>query len=827
MNQWSNYIADSTQTALTKNIHIEPTLLIDRINSLPPNKTLYHCYYDLEPRDSFAKYEGKMKPVFDQIHIDFDSDDGGLSAWEDVKKFSQLLISEGTKHQIYFSGNKGFHVAIHKSTIDISEGTKQELEQKIKFFLSQLKKTFSTVDLAIWNANRKFRAYRSQHEKSGLYKIRIKTHNLTISEIREIAKVQPDQALEVLSVGARSGWLSSIMDAYSPQVTNGETGPGLVSSNIMGMPDPGDDSWRYRNFKGKKCLDEMIEYPKPQFDRHEICLRIIYDLMNTGVKEEKAIEKIVKWAESVFVKSDDDRQKRIEESIRMTKEAYSGKTDLKYGCYDQIKKAHCSAKCGLWKKLDKTKKEYPIDTPKSELKMTEETQVELAKEIVESGLGEFLKRKKDFFRWTGTHWEMLDQQRSEAAFISLIHKKKDFKLNQWEVEGVLRAIISLIPTAPDQNNLYSCGGKLFNYTDGTYEVSQNADGKYNITKHQHTKEHFLGYCSPFPYNGEIPETLPRNGIFLKYMDSKLKTMGEDQVRVLKQMLGTAILPYAPRVFFLTGNSNSGKSTFGLLMQNLVGEQNCSNVCPTTWKDRFAMAPMIGKLANIVLELPKNAIIKDDTIKKLRDKNKETIERKGMEFERVNLPPIQAICCNKLPKSMEGNTGALDNRVTVLDFPDPTDSDLNIPELASYIWKYDSYNVLKVAREGLTDLINSDLKYFVPQSSIDHVKEWQKDSDPVKLWLEEIELGAIKYDKKIPPKTDGNGWELGCGAYDSYKQWSDDNRFSAMSSRRFYGELERLAVPVRRKAEGGTWVWIPENRGSGTSVRVEVAEGALC
>lgn len=172
---WYNYAALGLTAPLSGDAILEATALEKFIAGIGSNTFLYHGYYNLEKRDSFKNYEGKLDYVFDTVHIDMDSkDDGGALAWEQAKEFCKRLLDEKVNFQLYFSGNKGFHIAIHKSSIGIkTPDSHRELSLRTKEFLVNLKGIYSTVDTATFDPSRKLRAFRSKHEKSGLYKIRL------------------------------------------------------------------------------------------------------------------------------------------------------------------------------------------------------------------------------------------------------------------------------------------------------------------------------------------------------------------------------------------------------------------------------------------------------------------------------------------------------------------------------------------------------------------------------------------------------------------------------------------------------------------------------
>jgi hypothetical protein len=105
---------------------------------------------------------------------------------------------------IYFSGRKGFHVALHakifgefKPSIDLPE--------KIKSFARVLTGGMDCIDFSIYEGRRIFRIVNSMHMDTSLYKIEISYDELkskTFEEIREMAKVPRTDFKRVKSVNA-------------------------------------------------------------------------------------------------------------------------------------------------------------------------------------------------------------------------------------------------------------------------------------------------------------------------------------------------------------------------------------------------------------------------------------------------------------------------------------------------------------------------------------------------------------------------------------------------------------------------------------------------
>ena len=816
---WYNYLAATVDTPLDRNAIVTSQELETRLSALGAG-SMYHCYYDLEQRETFVGYEGLMKPVFNSIYIDLDDDETkGEQAWVDSKNLCTLLRENNVDFTLYFSGNKGFHICINMQALGINpDGTpKPELENFIKSFLFGLKETYKTVDNRIWNANRKFRAAGSRHEKSGLYKTLLypgrKVSNLTMSDIRELAKTQGNKAMvHPTYSGDPSNLLLSFVDLGKTVVGNTTfTGKKAQQKEIPQGLIEEDDSAAFRLWKDKKCIQSLSDSPLPSSvaNRHDQGLRIMSDLYMTGSSLEDAEKKMNVWASKVYGSD----TARISDTIRMVHDTYSKPQDYRFGCYDDIRMKVCSAKCKVYTKLDPKRRAKPLDVTKTQ---SQENQVqenpnlelsegELADLILKNFGKEIIKADQDFFFWEGTHWNRMDRDRAHAAFYTLASAAYQNQAHFAKIESLVRQIKIKIPVAPENNHFYTSSPNLFNFTDGTVIVTKSPDGQMKLTLRPHDKTDLLGYCAPFPFESE--NKLPRNGQTEKYFDSRLVDLGAEGVRMMKQMLGAALIPYKPWIFFLVGDSDSGKSTMALMIKSLLGERNVSGVEPVKSGNNFLWESAIGKIANIATELPKDAPLDVNTLKKIRDKTPQFINRKGVKAVEATLPFLHIYCANILPASFEGNTGALDNRMTVIKFKKVYVNGLaDIDNLGQWLWDQDAASILDYAREGLADLVASGFKYYRSDVSRNSLTEWQDETDPVKTFVKEVEAGEYRFSAEIFVHS-GVKLIKALDIFTGFKAWAEESKYKAMGKIRFFKELERCGV-VRppRANEGNGFLW---------------------
>lgn len=135
-------------------------------------------------KKSLAGYTGEA--YTNKVIFDFDNEKNVEKAKEEVAqliaKLKKLGVNPKESVQVYFSGNKGFHLAVH---------TEQKFTpEELKSICVNLAKEYSSFDERIYDRLRKFRIANTKHQKSGLYKIELNSaeFKLGIDEIKELAK---------------------------------------------------------------------------------------------------------------------------------------------------------------------------------------------------------------------------------------------------------------------------------------------------------------------------------------------------------------------------------------------------------------------------------------------------------------------------------------------------------------------------------------------------------------------------------------------------------------------------------------------------------------
>jgi phage/plasmid-associated DNA primase len=177
-----------------------------------------------------------------------------------------------------------------------------------------------------------------------------------------------------------------------------------------------------------------------------------------------------------------------------------------------------------------------------------------------------------------------------------------------------------------------------------------------------------------------------------------------------------------------------------------------------------------------------------------------MDRKGKDHIKATLPFLHIYCCNTMPASFEGNSGALNNRVTMLYFkPGYLNGSSGVVEYADHIWADDAGGVLEAAREGLIDLMASGFRYHESSVTKEAVKEWQMMTDPVSSYFEDIR----KSEWACPGLEEDTDFQKGNTFYKDFKNWCLESGKRPMGKKKFYQQLTRkLALPYKPRSRGG-------------------------
>lgn len=140
--------------------------------------------------------------------------------------------------------------------------------------------------------------------------------------------------------------------------------------------------------------------------------------------------------------------------------------------------------------------------------------------------------------------------------------------------------------------------------------------------------------------------------FNKYLET---TLDPEVIELVKEVIGYCLIPDTrfEKAVMLTGSGSNGKSVLLDVIQDLLGQDNVSNVeLQELGENRFKAAGLLGKLANVFSDLDDRGLKSSSMFKVLVTGDRITAERKfGQPFEFKNYARL-LFSANKLPSSRD-------------------------------------------------------------------------------------------------------------------------------------------------------------------------------
>lgn len=295
------------------------------------------------------------------------------------------------------------------------------------------------------------------------------------------------------------------------------------------------------------------------------------------------------------------------------------------------------------------------------------------------------------------------------------------------------------------------------------------------------------YCLPVKYNPNAE--CPKIDKFLSSLVSK------ENLPILYEIPASCLLrsPNFHHAYMLVGSGSNGKSTYLSLIQKFLGEENVSNVSlQELCEDRFKAAELIGKLANIHADIPRNPLRYTGKFKMLTGGDRITVEKKYKDpFSFINLARL-IFSANQLPEVTD-QSYAFWRRWIIVEFPNKFPQN---PELFKEL----------ITEEELSGFLNKVLQHLekiemkgrvtVTKSVEAMMEEWMRRANSVYAFVKDcIEQDAKSYETKD-------------AVYNAYVEYCEANDLRALSKNVFSQELQKhVRVQSGRVRVGGERVYV--------------------
>lgn len=222
--------------------------------------------------------------------------------------------------------------------------------------------------------------------------------------------------------------------------------------------------------------------------------------------------------------------------------------------------------------------------------------------------------------------------------------------------------------------------------------------------------------------------------------------GDEEISTLLwQMINEAINPNYTRskVGILVGEGNNGKGTFSKMLINLLGEENISALKPPEFGERFKIANLIGKVANIGDDISNAYIDEISNLMSIATNDTITIEEKGSPAYDVTLSLFCLFSGNDVPKVRNKSQGWY-RRLLLVPFNADFNGKVENPDIKN---KY--INDPKVLEYVLKMAIEYDFERFIePKAVKAALTDYKKENDYITAYVEDVYMqeGYHKYPK---------------------------------------------------------------------------------
>ena len=266
--------------------------------------------------------------------------------------------------------------------------------------------------------------------------------------------------------------------------------------------------------------------------------------------------------------------------------------------------------------------------------------------------------------------------------------------------------------------------------------------------------------------------------------------------------------FAQKFFILYGKGGNGKSAFLKLIERLLTSRNVSSIALIDFDgNRFKLADIVGKYANIGDDINHKTILETANLKKVVTGDKLMVERKGQNPYVCTPHAKLFFSTNSLPNILDTSNGMTD-RLIIIPMTNRIRGTLQADsKIIDMIEQNGGLTVL--LNRAITGLkrLRSQGKFTIPPRVIELTRQYVKDNNNVSLFLEDIQAGDVEYDNEpLASISNIKSKEL----YPLYSQWATNSGYRALNKKAFENELKELGCIIKTQRLHGTpqklWVF---------------------
>lgn len=310
----------------------------------------------------------------------------------------------------------------------------------------------------------------------------------------------------------------------------------------------------------------------------------------------------------------------------------------------------------------------------------------------------------------------------------------------------------------------------------------------------HSPEHLSTISIPCDYkqNGdkmptlfEAWETAKINApVFTQYL---IDLSGGDKgvIKLILEFMGVAISNVFGHRYksslFLVGKGDTGKSQLFLLIQKLLGEDNCAKSSLEQLESRFGKVSMFGKRFVDDPDISFATIKELATFKQATGGDRQQVEQKGKDPFDFVFKGLLAFGCNRLPQFCGDRGEWVYNRIIPVECKNVIPKNRQNKHIVDDMYK-EREEIVSLLVPFLMQTVNNNYSFDIPDCCITLKNQYKEDNDPIRQFFAECcKFRDGKY--KVIKDKDYSRRDI----YATYKYWYKENistYYNSVSEKKF-------------------------------------------